>query len=323
MAHSQTEIPDRKELLSSRERVGKYAHHTPVLTNSGLNDLSGAELYFKCENFQKVGAFKFRGAVNTVFQLPEEYLQQGVATHSSGNHGQAVALAAKMKGIPAYIVMPENSTRVKIEAVKGYGAKVLFCENSLQAREDKLYETINETGAYFIHPYDDYRVIAGQSTAAQELMEDCKDLDIIVTPIGGGGLISGTLLAANYFSRGVKVIGGEPKGADSAFLSFANHKWVKVNHPNTVCDGLRASIGEKNFEIIDKYIEQIYRVSDRQALEAMKLIWERMKIVIEPSCAVPLAVILANPDYFAGKKTGVILTGGNVDLSALAGFFKD
>lgn len=323
MSYSQTEIPGRETLLEARRRVSAYAHHTPVLRNSGLNEKSGAELFFKCENFQKVGAFKFRGAVNTVFQLPEQYLKRGVATHSSGNHGQAVALAAKMKGIPAYIVMPENSTKVKIDAVKGYGAELIFCENSLRAREEKTEEVISETAAHFIHPYDDYRVIAGQSTAAQELIADHPDLDIIITPIGGGGLISGTLLAAKYFSEKIKVVGGEPKGADSAFLSFANHKLIKVSHPDTLCDGLRASIGEKNFEIIDKHVHQIYRVSDQQALEAMKLIWQRMKIVIEPSCAVPLAVILANPVDFTGKKVGVILTGGNVDLPSLAAYFKD
>ena len=238
------------------------------------------------------------------------------------NHGQAVALAAKIRGIPAFIVMPENSTRVKIDAVRSYGAEVVFCDNSLQAREDKLEEVLVQKDAYFIHPYDDWRVIAGQSTASQELIKQSPDLDIIITPIGGGGLISGTALAANYFSPNVRVYGSEPHGADSAYRSVEGKQWIKVDYPETVCDGLRASIGEKNFEVISRYVDKIFRVSDHEAIHAMKLIWQFMKIVIEPSCAVPLAAILANPDQFSGKKVGVILTGGNIDLDSLSDFFK-
>ncbi|MEQ8359610.1 MAG: pyridoxal-phosphate dependent enzyme [Cytophagales bacterium] len=316
-------VPNKEDLLTALKRVQEYAHKTPVLSCSGINKIVGAELFFKCENFQKIGAFKFRGGINTIFQLSEDEMQKGVATHSSGNHGQAVALAAKMRNIPAYIVMPQNSTKVKIEAVRSYGAELIFCDNSLQAREDKLNEIISETGAHFVHPYDDYRVIAGQSTSAQELIQDYPKLDIIITPIGGGGLISGTALAAKYFSPRTEVIGSEPEGADSAAISLQKHRWTTIADPNTICDGLRASIGEKNFDIISKNVSTVFRVSDREAISAMKLIWERMKIVIEPSCAVPLAAIIKNKDRFKNKRVGLILTGGNVDLNSISELFKE
>ncbi len=316
-------IPGETDLKSALKRVQQYAHNTPVLTNQGINEITESKLFFKCENFQKIGAFKFRGGINTIFQLDETEMKKGVATHSSGNHGQAVALAAKMRNIPAYIVMPQNSTKVKIEAVRSYGAELIFCDNSLQAREDKLKETINKTGAHFVHPYDDYRVIAGQSTSAQELIEDNPDLDIIITPIGGGGLISGTALAVKYFSPKTEVIGSEPDGADSASLSLKSKKWSTIDEPSTICDGLRASIGEKNYTIISENVSTVFRVSDREAISAMKLIWERMKIVIEPSCAVPLAAILKNKERFKNKRVGLILTGGNVDLNSVSEMFKE
>lgn len=315
-------IPEKDALLEAKRRVQKHAHITPVLENSGINEKVEARLFFKCENFQKVGAFKFRGAINTIFQLDEKNIKQGVATHSSGNHGQAIALAARMKGIPAYIVMPKNSTKSKIEAVHSYGAEVILCDNSLKAREEELEKVLEDKGAYFVHPYNDYRVIAGQSTSAQELIDQVKDLDVIVTPIGGGGLISGTLLAVQYFSFGTKVYGVEPEGANSAYLSHRNHKLTPIPDPETVCDGLRAGIGEKNYQIIEKYIEDVYCVSDEEALKAMQLIWERMKIVIEPSCAVPLAGLLKNVEVFRNKRIGIILTGGNVDFTSLSEFFN-
>ncbi len=322
MSENET-VPRKNVLETALLRVQKYAHKTPVLTSASINEMLSSSLFFKCENFQKIGAFKFRGGINTVFQLSYEEMRKGVATHSSGNHGQAVALAAKLRGIPSYIVMPKNSTKVKIDAVNSYDANLIFCDNNLQARENKLNEVLKDTGAHFIHPYDDYRVIAGQSTSAQELIADFPDLDIIIAPIGGGGLISGTALAVKYFSPNTVVMGSEPEGADSGFLSKANNKWVKVDQPITICDGLRASIGEKNFGIITEYVEDIFRVSDREAVAAMKLVWERMKIVIEPSCAVPLAAIMTNKDRFKNKKVGIILTGGNVDLNTVSELFKE
>lgn len=324
MSNSQiNKAPAKEDLLDALKRVQKYAHKTPVLSSSGINDITGAKLFFKCENFQKVGAFKFRGGINSIFQLSETEMNKGVATHSSGNHGQAVALAAKMRNIPAYIIMPENSARVKVEAVKSYGANLIFCENSLQAREEKLNEILDEKAACFIHPYDDYRVIAGQSTSAQELIADYPNLDIIIAPVGGGGLISGSALAAKYFSPETEVIGSEPEGADSASLSIKNKNWSTVDNPDTICDGLRASIGKKNYDIISQTVSDVYRVNDKDVIIAMKLIWERMKIVIEPSCAVPLAAIMTNKDRFKDKNVGVILTGGNVDFDNISELFKE
>lgn len=318
MAH----IPGKEDIQKAAERIAKYAHRTPILRSSSIDEMTGAKLFFKCENFQKVGAFKFRGAINTAMQLEEGDLMKGLATHSSGNHGQAVALAAKMNNVPAYIVMPKNSTKAKIEAVKGYGAKVILCENSLAAREEELNKVVEEKGAYFIHPYDDFRVIAGQGSSAYELIEDVDDLDIIVTPIGGGGLISGSALSAAYFGEKIEVIGVEPEGADSASKSIEAGQWTDVPHPNTVCDGLRAGIGKKNFEVISQFVNHTFRVSDKEAVQAMRIIWERMKIIVEPSCAVPLAGILKKPELFRNKKVGIILTGGNIDPEYVSEMFK-
>lgn len=293
-------------------------HRTPVLTCSSLNEIAGAELYFKCENFQKVGAFKARGGMNAVLSLTAEERANGVATHSSGNHAQAVALAARENNIPSYIVMPSNSAEVKKAAVRGYGAELIECEPTLQAREDTLQQVIEQTGATMIHPYNDYRIIEGQGTACKELLEDIETpLDFILTPVGGGGLLSGTSLSAHYLSPKTKVIGCEPQGADDAYQSFKGGKLIPQTNPNTIADGLRTSLGEKPFEIIQQHVEDILLADDKEIIAAMQLLWERMKIVVESSSAVPLAALIKHKDKFRGKKVGIIISGGNVDLKKL------
>ena len=310
-------IPSWTDIESAVRRIAPFAHRTPVMTSRSLNEITQAELYFKCENFQRVGAFKFRGAINTIQSLLGDERERGVATHSSGNHAQAVALGAKLNDMKAWIVMPSTAPAVKRRAVEGYGAKVITCEPTLQSREETLAKVVAETGAVFIHPFDDYRVICGQATAAKELIEDTPALDIIMAPVGGGGLLSGTALAARYLSSHSKVIAGEPEGAKDAYISFTTGKLVPSVEPNTIADGLLTSLSEKTFEIIQKYVSEIIPVSDPQIIEAMRLIWERMKIIIEPSCAVPLAAVLKEPEKFKGKRVGIILTGGNVDLDKL------
>lgn len=313
-----SKIPDQESLVAAHERVAPFIHRTPVYTSESLNKIAGANLFFKCENFQKVGAFKARGGMNAVLSLSAEDRKAGVATHSSGNHAQAVALAARENGIKAYIVMPSNSASVKKAAVLGYGAELIECEPTLQAREDTLQKVIEETGAILIHPYDDYRIIEGQGTAAKELIEDINDsLDYILTPVGGGGMLSGTSLSAHYFSAGTKVIGCEPSGADDAYRSFTSKELVPQTNPQTICDGLRTSLGRKPFEIILKHVEDILLAEDAEIVAAMQLIWERMKIVVESSSAVPLAALLRNKERFAGKNIGIVISGGNVDLKAL------
>ena len=306
--------PEVSDINKAHELIKKYAHHTPVLTSESLNKITSAELYFKCENFQKVGAFKIRGGINSVFSLSEENVKKGVATHSSGNFAQALALTAKLKEVPAYIVMPRTAPQIKKNAVEGYGAKIYECEPTQQAREELLNRVVAETGAVFIHPYNDYDVIAGQATAAKELIEDTEKLDIIISPVGGGGLISGTALSAHYYSPGTKVIGAEPSGADDAYRSLRDNKIYTSINPSTFCDGLLTSLGNKTFPIVKKYVNEIITVSDNITLNAMRLIYERMKIVVEPSAAITLALVLNNPDKFNNKKIGLILSGGNVDL---------
>ena len=306
-------------IREAHKRIQAYIHRTPVLTNASLDKLSGARLFFKCENLQKVGAFKMRGATNAVFSLPEEERRKGVATHSSGNHAQALALAARLAGISAYIVMPENSPKVKIAAVKGYGAEIIFCKPTLQAREDTLEEVVARTGASFIHPYNNHEVIAGQATAALELFEQTEqqELDVLIAPVGGGGLLSGTALATHYFSPNTQVIAGEPAGANDAWQSLQEGRLIPQQNPQTVADGLRTSLGDKTFAIIREHIGEIICVKEEEIIAAMRLIWERMKIIIEPSAAVPLAAILQTKDRWQGKRIGLILTGGNVDLEQL------
>jgi len=309
--------PSREQILASAGRIAFGIHRTPVLHSAYLDKAFGASFYFKCENFQKAGAFKSRGAINAVFSLEEQQVSKGVATHSSGNHAQALARAAALRQVPAYIVMPENAPRVKIEAVKGYGGQITFCPPTLEARENTLKQIILKTGAVEIHPYDNLKVIEGQATAAMELLEKEPDLDIILCPVGGGGLLSGTALAARYFSRGTKVIACEPAGADDAYRSFKSGKFVPSVHPNTIADGLLTSLGRLTFPIIREFVDDIVTVEEKNIVKAMRLIFERMKIVVEPSSAVPLAAVLEEKVDVAGKKTGIILSGGNVDLDHL------
>jgi threonine dehydratase len=309
--------PTFADVQKAHEIVKKYAHRTPGLTSSSINKIVCGNLFFKCENFQKVGAFKFRGACNAVFSLSEEEAKKGVATHSSGNHAAALALAAKMRGIAAYIVMPNNSPEIKKKAVAGYGAKITFCKPTLQAREDTLAKVVIETGAIEIHPYNNFNVISGQGTVAKELIEDKGEFDIIIAPVGGGGLLSGTALSTKYLLPNCKVIAAEPAGADDAFQSFHAKKIIPSINPKTMADGLLTSLGERNFQIIMKNVDDIVTVSEEKIVDAMRLIWERMKIIVEPSSAVPLAAILEGKIDVQNKKVGIILSGGNLDLGKL------
>ena len=311
------QIPDSKAILKAAERITPYINHTPVLTSQTLNKMFAAELFFKCENFQKVGAFKSRGAVNAVFSLSEEEAKKGVCTHSSGNHAQALARAGLIREIPAYIVMPENAPQVKVDAVRDYGGIITFCKPTLASREETILKVIAETGATEIHPYDNYTIIAGQATAAKELIDDTGNLDMILCPVGGGGLLSGTALSANYFSNGTKVVACEPKGADDAYRSFKAGHIIPSVDPVTIADGLLTSVGKRNFPIIQKYVSDIVTVSEEAIVESMKLVYERMKIVVEPSAVVTLAAILENQVDPAGKRIGLIFSGGNVDLKKL------
>lgn len=313
----QSDFPSKWDILDAAARIAPFAHRTPVLTSSTFDKACEAEIFFKCENFQKVGAFKFRGAINTVLLLKEDRDVSAVATHSSGNHAQALALAAKMNGLPAYIVMPENAPEVKKNAVRDYGAEIVFCKPTLQAREEELEKVVKSTGAVFVPPFDDNRIISGQATAALELMEDVSDLDLIIAPVGGGGLLSGTALVATYFSNSIQVVAGEPEMANDAFLSFQQRKRVTLQAPKSIADGLLTSLSEKTFHIISDHVTDIFTVSEAEISAAMKMVWERMKVIIEPSSAVAVAALLKNPSYFKGKRIGVILTGGNVDLNNL------
>jgi len=304
-------------IRAAYQRIRPYVHRTPVLTNSWLNDACSATLFFKCENFQKVGAFKARGATNAVFALDNETAQRGVATHSSGNHGAAVARAAKLRGIPAHIVMPSNSAKVKIRSVESYGAHVVFCEPTEESREIQCAEVINKTGATLLHSFENEHVIAGQGTAAMELLEDVPDLDVIMCPVGGGGLLSGTAIAARSIRPQITVIAVEPENADDAAQSFRAGRRLVTEKKFTIADGLRTNIGEPNFAIVHQYVDDIVTVSEEAIVSAMRTIWETMKIVIEPSATVPYAAIQESKIDIGGKRVGIILTGGNVDLDAL------
>ena len=306
---------------AAANRIAPYIHNTPIMTCKSINALYGLELYFKCENFQKIGAFKIRGGMNASLQLTKEQLEKGVATHSSGNHAQALAFAAKMLGIKAYIVMPESSPQVKVNAVRGYGAEVTICASNQAARESTLEAIVERTGATFIHPYDNDEVITGQATCIKEIIDAIPDVDIVVTPVGGGGLLSGTCLGAHYFKPGLKVYAGEPEGAADAVLSIQSGKVEKAPFVNTIADGLLTTLSERTLEIIQAHVADILLVSEDEIKAALRLVYERMKIIIEPSCAVPLAAVLKNADLFKGKKVGIILTGGNVDLSKFKDWF--
>jgi threonine dehydratase len=309
--------PSKHNIIQASEWIQKMIHRTPIFSSKSLNSILECKLYFKCENLQKVGAFKYRGASFAVLSLPKVDFKKGVATHSSGNHAAALALAAKMRNIPAYIVMPRTAPQIKKIAVEGYGAKIVFCEPTLQAREKELANVITETGATFVHPYDNYTIIAGQATCAKEILEELGELDYLISPVGGGGLLSGTCLSAKYFSPNTKVIGAEPKGADDAFRSLRDGTIQPSVNPNTICDGLLTQLSEKTFPIIKNNVSEIITCSEETIIAAMRMIWERMKIIVEPSAAVPLAVVLENKKKFLGKRIGLILSGGNVDLEKL------
>ena len=307
------------DVRAAAGRIEGFGHRTPILTSKTLDRLAGRKLFFKCENFQKVGAFKFRGGWNAISMLSDKDAEKGVCTHSSGNHAQAVAYSAQKKGIPAYIVMPNNSPNVKLDAVKGYGANVTLCEPTLEARRTTLEEIAEKTGAAVIHPFNNPNVIAGQGTAALELIEDIGELDAVIAPIGGGGLMSGTCITTRNLLPKAKLFGAEPEGADDAYRSLKEGKMLPQESPNTICDGLLTSLGENTWNILKDHLNAIYTVSDDEVIKAMKLIWERMKIIIEPSCATPVAVVMS-PEFRELKgieKVGIILTGGNIDLSKI------
>jgi len=310
-------IPTFDDVKAAHARIKPYIHRTPVLTSSYFNSLSGAEFFFKCENFQKAGVFKARGASNAVFGLSEEQAAKGVASHSSGNHALSLSYAAGRRGIKATVVMPRTAPEAKKAAVRGYGGEVLECEPSTAAREAMLEELVARTGADFVHPYNDHRVIAGQGTCALELHEDIPGLDAVVAPIGGGGMISGTCLTLSNLSPATKIYAAEPKNADDVYRSFHAGKIIEDDAPDTIADGLKVSMRPRTWHFVSKYVSDVLLATEQEIIDAMYLTWQRMKIVIEPSSAVPLATILKNKELFAGKRVGVILTGGNVDLKKL------
>jgi threonine dehydratase len=309
--------PSLEDIRQAHERIRPFVHRTPVLTSSTINRIAGGEIFFKCENFQKAGAFKIRGACNAVFSLSDDEAKRGVATHSSGNHAAALALAARWRGIPAHVVMPETAPHVKKLAVAGYGAEIVFCKPTLEARERALAEVVARTGAAFVHPYNDLRVITGQATAAIELCEEVQNLDLVIAPVGGGGLVSGTAVAASLVSPKTAVMAAEPERADDAYQSLRSGRIVPSVHPNTIADGLLTSLGDLTFPIIQRHVKDIVLVSEEAIVEAMRCLWERMKILVEPSAAVPLGAILSRRLDVAGRRAGVILSGGNVDLDRL------
>lgn len=311
-------IPNNIDIERAYNRISSYINKTPILTSESLNNKFSANLYFKCENFQKTGSFKTRGALNAAFSLPKSRGSLGLATHSSGNFAQAIALTAKILNVPAYIVMPKNAPQVKVDAVRSYGGEITFCEPNLTARETTLDKVVGRTNAVVVHPYDDYDIIAGQGTATLELCKKITDLDIILCPVGGGGLLSGTALSASYFGNNISVIACEPKGADDAYRSFKAGEIIPSVNPVTVADGLLTSLGDRNFPIIQQYVDDIVTVSEESIFAAMKLIYERMKIVIEPSSAVPMAAIIEKKVDVTNKNVGIIISGGNVDLSKIS-----
>ncbi|HBK70289.1 MAG TPA: serine dehydratase [Flavobacteriaceae bacterium] len=307
----------KEDLILAHKRIEPYIHHTPVITSQTLNKMAGAELFFKCENFQKMGAFKMRGAMHALLQLPIKQQQKGVVTHSSGNFAQALALAAQNLGIKAYIVMPNDAPEVKKNAVRDYGGIITECEPTLAAREATAQQIQIEKGATFIHPFNNFNVILGNTSTGKELLEKHPNLDVIVVPVGGGGLISGIALSAIAFGNNCKVIGAEPFNVDDAYRSLESGIIEQNKTTNTIADGLKTSLGDITFNIINNHVEKIIRVTEEEIIEAMRLIWERMKIIIEPSSAVALAAVLKSKSEFANKKVGIILSGGNVDLQQL------
>ena len=313
--------PTKQIIEDAHKRIRDYVIRTPILRSKSLDDIAGFHLAFKCENLQEIGAFKARGAMNAALLLSAEEKKKGIATHSSGNHAQAVARAAKILGIKAYIVMPNNSSEIKRKGVKEYGGEIFLCDPTQEAREQKLKDVIVQTGATEIHPFNNHAVIAGQATVAKEMLEDSPALDFIIAPVGGGGLLSGTALTAKYFAAGVQVIGAEPQGADDAFRSMKSGK-IERTDTNSIADGLLTTLGDKTFKIIQLEVKEIIIASDQEIIAAMRLVWERLKIIIEPSAAVPLAVALNSKEKFAGKRVGIIFSGGNIDLDRACQLFS-
>lgn len=311
------QIPSFDDVLTAEERIRPHIHRTPVLTSSTMNELSGAELFFKCENFQKAGAFKVRGACNAVYGLDEKTAARGVATHSSGNHALSLSYAARKRGIPVTVVMPHNAPDIKKAAVRGYGGVIVECDPSASSREMALKEILAASGADMVHPYNDPRVIAGQATCSKELVEKISKLDAIVAPIGGGGMISGTCLTLGTIASQTKIYAAEPENADDACRSFKAGRIIADDAPQTIADGLKVPLKELTWHFVSNHVEDILLANEQEIIDAMYLTWQRMKMIIEPSSAVPLAVILKNPDVFAGQRVGVIITGGNVDLNKL------
>jgi threonine dehydratase len=314
-------VPTKEDILKAHERIKAYIHRTPVLTSHSIDEVADAQIFFKGENFQKIGAFKARGAMNATLSLSQEDLKKGVATHSSGNHAQALARAARILETKSYIVMPRTAPEIKKKGVRAFGGEIFECEPTLEARETMLAEVIRKTGATEIHPFNNYDVMAGQATAAKELFEDVNDLNAIVAPVGGGGLLSGTALATKFFSPDTIVLAGEPEGADDAYRSLKSGK-IEPSQANSVADGLLTSLGDKTFPLIREMVKEVIVVSDKEIVDAMKLIWERLKIIVEPSCAVPFAAVLKQKARFKGQKIGIILSGGNVDLARAFKLFE-
>jgi threonine dehydratase len=311
------QLPTLTDIRAAHTRIKPFIHQTPVMSSLKLNEIFGCELFLKCENFQKVGAFKFRGATNAVLLLTDTEKSKGVVTHSSGNHAAALALAAKMNGVKAHIVMPDNAPVVKKNAVAGYGPEITFCKPTLQSREDTTREIMKKTGATLIHPYDNFNVICGQGTAALELLNEISDLEVVIAPVGGGGLMSGTSTSVKGLNADIRVIGAEPINANDAYISFTTGKLTPSVNPVTVADGLLTSLSDFTFSVIRKNVDKIFTAKEDSIIECMLLVWERMKIIIEPSSATALGVIKENPDFFRGKKTGIIISGGNVDFRKL------
>ena len=309
--------PVLQDVQNTSKQIAPFVHRTPVLTSQSVNSIIDGEVFFKCENFQKTGSFKMRGASNAVLSLSEEESKRGVVTVSSGNHGAALACAAKLNGMKSHVVTPKNTQQVKIDAMKGYGANLIYCEPSVESRESTFINIQEKTGAIPIHPYNDYRVITGAGTVALEIIDEVKDLDFILVPIGGGGLISGTGVVVSSLRPNTKLLGVEPESADDALRSIKSGEIVPSDYPPTIADGLRSSLGEKTFPMIQKFVDDIQTVSEEEIISSMRFVWERMKIIVEPSSAVTMAAVLNNPASFRGKKTGVIFSGGNIDLSYL------
>lgn len=310
-------IPTLEDINKTAELVNKYVHNTPLLTSKSINEMTGCELFFKCENFQKIGAFKIRGALSIIFSLSDEEMKKGVTTHSSGNHAAAVAYAAGLRNAKAFIIMPDVAPKIKKAAVRDYGGEIVFSGPSFEDRQQKCDEVIEKTGAFFLHPFNDYRIIRGQATAALEVYDQVKNLDYIIPPVGGGGLTSGTALTTHYVSPNTKVIGAEPKEADDAYRSLRDGKIYPAGNPKTIADGLRTCLGDKTFNVISKHVSEIITVKEETIIHAMRTVWERMKVIIEPSAAVTLAAVMENKDKFAAKRVCLIFSGGNVDLDKL------